>query len=145
MVDKEPTPAAPDSKRKGDESNMALAVKKQKTDQDKQIIQQVPSFFVFPFCLPLKHVPNFYESRCCLQLRVTNCCFPQGPPRTSSLQAPIMLLTGHQAAVYTLKFNPSGSTLASGSFDKDICSYCCRHAPLPQLSSPSSCSLFLSS
>ncbi|KAJ6807188.1 U5 small nuclear ribonucleoprotein 40 kDa protein [Iris pallida] len=40
--------------------------------------------------------------------------------RTSSLEAPIMLLTGHQSAIYTMKFNPSGTVIASGSHDKDI-------------------------
>jgi len=43
-----------------------------------------------------------------------------GPPRTSDLMAPIMLLTGHQGEIYTMKFNPAGNTLASGSFDKTI-------------------------
>jgi Prp8 binding protein len=40
--------------------------------------------------------------------------------RTSSLLAPIMLLTGHGAAVYTAKFNPKGDYIASGSADKTI-------------------------
>jgi len=43
-----------------------------------------------------------------------------GPPRTSRLTAPIMLLTGHEAEIYTVKFDPSGKSLASGSFDKRI-------------------------
>jgi Prp8 binding protein len=41
-------------------------------------------------------------------------------PRTSSLQSPIMLLTGHKAEIYTVKFSPFGKALASGSFDKEI-------------------------
>ena len=41
--------------------------------------------------------------------------------RTSGLQAPIMLLSGHEAAVYTSKFSPCGRYLASGSHDKRIC------------------------
>ncbi|KAK4787949.1 hypothetical protein SAY86_019268 [Trapa natans] len=49
---------------------------------------------------------------------------PQGPDlngkRTSSLQSPIMLLTGHQSAIYTMKFNPSGTVVASGSHDREI-------------------------
>lgn len=45
---------------------------------------------------------------------------PNGKPRTSSLESPIMLLTGHQSAVYTMKFNPTGTTIASGSHDKEI-------------------------
>merc|ERR1712166_517881 len=41
-------------------------------------------------------------------------------PRTSSLQAPIMLLTGHESAVTTCRFNPNGKILATGSMDKQI-------------------------
>lgn len=44
----------------------------------------------------------------------------EGVKRTSSLFAPIMLLVGHQAAVYTMKFNPEGTVIASGSHDKEI-------------------------
>jgi len=43
-----------------------------------------------------------------------------GPPRTSNLEAPIMQLVGHEAEIYTVKFNPKGEVLASGSFDKRI-------------------------
>lgn len=43
-----------------------------------------------------------------------------GPPRTSSLLAPVMLLTGHQGEVMTAKFNPSGSVIASASQDRKI-------------------------
>uniref|UniRef100_A0ACD5UHW8 Uncharacterized protein n=1 Tax=Avena sativa TaxID=4498 RepID=A0ACD5UHW8_AVESA len=45
---------------------------------------------------------------------------PGGKQRSSSLEAPIMLLTGHQSAVYCMKFNPAGTVIASGSHDKDI-------------------------
>ncbi|CAD5180966.1 uncharacterized protein LOC135616786 [Musa acuminata AAA Group] len=45
---------------------------------------------------------------------------PGGKQRTSSLESPIMLLTGHQSAIYTMKFNPAGTVIASGSHDKDI-------------------------
>lgn len=41
-------------------------------------------------------------------------------PRTSDLKAPIMLLTGHEAAVSCIKFDPSGRFVASGSNDKRI-------------------------
>eukprot|EP00271_Cylindrocystis_brebissonii_P017109 TRINITY_DN430_c1_g1_i1.p1 TRINITY_DN430_c1_g1~~TRINITY_DN430_c1_g1_i1.p1 ORF type:complete len:364 (-),score=43.11 TRINITY_DN430_c1_g1_i1:384-1475(-) len=43
-----------------------------------------------------------------------------GVRRTSSLLAPIMLLTGHKAAIYCMKFSPDGSVIASGSQDKEI-------------------------
>ncbi|KAK6914476.1 WD40 repeat [Dillenia turbinata] len=43
-----------------------------------------------------------------------------GKQRTSSLESPIMLLTGHQSAIYTMKFNPAGTVIASGSHDKEI-------------------------
>ncbi|XP_038051991.1 U5 small nuclear ribonucleoprotein 40 kDa protein-like [Patiria miniata] len=43
-----------------------------------------------------------------------------GPPRTSNLLAPIMLLTGHGAEIFSAKFHPDGNTLASGSFDRNI-------------------------
>jgi len=43
-----------------------------------------------------------------------------GPPRTSNLAAPTLLLTGHEAEIHTVKFDPSGKLLASGSFDKKI-------------------------
>eukprot|EP00002_Diphylleia_rotans_P020493 TRINITY_DN3974_c0_g2_i1.p1 TRINITY_DN3974_c0_g2~~TRINITY_DN3974_c0_g2_i1.p1 ORF type:complete len:351 (+),score=71.00 TRINITY_DN3974_c0_g2_i1:56-1108(+) len=42
------------------------------------------------------------------------------PGRTSGLLAPNMLLTGHSHEVFSIKFNPNGNTLASGSFDRNI-------------------------
>lgn len=44
----------------------------------------------------------------------------QGPDRTSALQAPIMLLSGHGDAVFSMRFNPKGDCIASGSHDKHI-------------------------
>jgi Prp8 binding protein len=41
--------------------------------------------------------------------------------RTSQLLAPTMLLTGHEGAIYSISFDPSGQYLASGSFDNNIC------------------------
>lgn len=43
-----------------------------------------------------------------------------GPPRSSSLLAPIMLLSGHEGEVYCCKFHPNGSMLASSGFDRLI-------------------------
>mmetsp|Transcript_5165 Transcript_5165/g.7155 ORF Transcript_5165/g.7155 Transcript_5165/m.7155 type:complete len:349 (+) Transcript_5165:62-1108(+) len=40
--------------------------------------------------------------------------------RTSNLAAPTMVLSGHGAAVYSIKFDPSGQNLASGSVDKTV-------------------------
>ncbi|XP_068707210.1 U5 small nuclear ribonucleoprotein 40 kDa protein-like [Montipora capricornis] len=42
------------------------------------------------------------------------------PQRTSSLDAPIMLLSGHEGEVFTARFHPSGDTLASAGFDRLI-------------------------
>lgn len=40
--------------------------------------------------------------------------------RTSSLQAPIMLLTGHKGEIYSGKFHPDGTFLATSGFDRQI-------------------------
>ncbi|CAD5229389.1 unnamed protein product [Bursaphelenchus okinawaensis] len=41
-------------------------------------------------------------------------------PRTSSLMAPIMLLTGHQGEIFASRFSPNGKYLASSGFDQKI-------------------------
>lgn len=41
--------------------------------------------------------------------------------RTSSLQSPTMLLTGHSGAIYSVAFDKTGRNLASASFDSNIC------------------------
>lgn len=38
-------------------------------------------------------------------------------PRTSSLPAPTLQLTGHKGSVYACSYSPSGQTLCSASFD----------------------------
>lgn len=43
-----------------------------------------------------------------------------GPPRTSNMDAPIMLLTGHEGEIYSAKFHPEGQFLASAGFDRQI-------------------------
>jgi len=43
-----------------------------------------------------------------------------GPARTSGLLAPTMLLTGHAGEVFTAKFSPDGTVVASGSHDKHL-------------------------
>merc|ERR1712029_786045 len=43
-----------------------------------------------------------------------------GPARTSNMDAPIMLLSGHQGEIYTAKFHPEGNVLASAGFDRQI-------------------------
>lgn len=47
----------------------------------------------------------------------------QGPARTSSLMAPIMLLQGHPGEIFSLKFHPDGQFLVSSGFDRQICKY----------------------
>jgi WD40 repeat protein len=48
----------------------------------------------------------------------------EGPPRTSGLLAANMLLTGHKGHIHTVRFNHSGTMLASGSFDKTVLQPC---------------------
>ena len=43
-----------------------------------------------------------------------------GPARTSNMEAPIMLLTGHEGEIYSAKFHPEGEFLASAGFDRQI-------------------------
>ena len=47
----------------------------------------------------------------------------QGPPRTSNLLAPIMLLTGHEGDIFCGKFSPDGQLFASAGFDRLICKW----------------------
>lgn len=47
---------------------------------------------------------------------------PQAP-RTSSLQAPLMELSGHSGEIFTAKFDPTGNLIASGSMDRTISTY----------------------
>ena len=44
----------------------------------------------------------------------------KGMNRTSSLDAPIMLLEGHGDAVNSIKFSPDGATVASCGADKTV-------------------------
>ncbi|XP_037079851.1 U5 small nuclear ribonucleoprotein 40 kDa protein-like isoform X2 [Pollicipes pollicipes] len=46
--------------------------------------------------------------------------YTQGPARTSSLLAPIMLLTGHSGDIFATRFHPEGQFLASTGFDRQI-------------------------
>lgn len=43
------------------------------------------------------------------------------PGRISSLMSPEVSLSGHDGAVYSISFDPTGNYLCSGSFDKQIC------------------------
>ena len=43
-----------------------------------------------------------------------------GPPRTSNMDSPIMLLTGHEGEIYSAKFHPEGEFLASAGYDRQI-------------------------
>jgi hypothetical protein len=44
-------------------------------------------------------------------------------PRTSKLAAPIMQLSGHEGALYSCAFDPSGQHLASAGKDRLICEW----------------------
>ncbi|CAM9891487.1 unnamed protein product [Phaeothamnion confervicola] len=44
----------------------------------------------------------------------------EGIERTSTLLAPTMQLSGHEAPVYSVEFDPTGQSLASASFDRTI-------------------------
>lgn len=48
------------------------------------------------------------------------------PARTSSLKAPIMMLSGHEGEIYTAKFSNDGTFLASAGFDMIICKFVLR-------------------
>lgn len=50
-----------------------------------------------------------------------NAVLQMGPPRLSGLEAPIMMLTGHEGDIFTCKFSPDGQMLASSGFDRLIC------------------------
>ncbi|XP_033727268.1 U5 small nuclear ribonucleoprotein 40 kDa protein-like [Pecten maximus] len=50
----------------------------------------------------------------------SNALLQTGPPRVSNLEAPIMLLTGHEGDIFTTKFSPDGQLLASSGFDRLI-------------------------
>lgn len=43
-----------------------------------------------------------------------------GPPRSSNMDAPIMLLSGHSGEIYTGKFHPEGNLCASAGFELNI-------------------------
>ena len=43
-----------------------------------------------------------------------------GPPRSSNMEAPIMLLSGHSGEVYCAKFHPQGNLLASAGFERQV-------------------------
>ena len=47
----------------------------------------------------------------------------QKPARTSRLEAPIMLLTGHEGEIFCCKFSVDGSFLASAGHERLICEY----------------------
>ena len=68
-------------------------------------------------CLPILPVINLSTESL---LRSGNGAVKQGPKRTSNLEAPIMLLSGHGGEVFSCRFNPDGDVLASGSHDKSV-------------------------
>ncbi len=46
--------------------------------------------------------------------------------RVSSLISPELNLSGHDGAIYSLAFDPTGKHLCSGSMDKQICKLDCK-------------------
>lgn len=83
------------------QSNQQMVVKKQRTQEEEQAAQQQQLVAV---------------NAASQQLIVGGS--NQAPPRTSSLQAATMQLTGHAAAVYAVRFAPSGRLMASAGGDK---------------------------
>jgi WD40 repeat protein len=49
--------------------------------------------------------------------------------RPSTLSAPELQLTGHEGAVYSIDFDPTGQHLASCSMDQKICKFSCSLSP----------------
>ncbi len=43
--------------------------------------------------------------------------------KVSKLQSPTVALSGHEGAIYSISFNPSGTNLASSSIDGKICKF----------------------
>ena len=73
-----------------------------------------------PLKLALLLAPAMISLSTEILLRSGNIAVKQGPKRTSNLEAPIMLLSGHGGEVFSCRFNPDGDVLASGSHDKSI-------------------------
>lgn len=74
-------------------------------------------FFKRP-ALPLPLVPSLGPKRPRLDVVQSN--VPNLPARTSSLKAPIMVLSGHEGEIYAAKFSNDGTFLASAGFDMII-------------------------
>jgi Prp8 binding protein len=53
--------------------------------------------------------------------RNTSLILRENASRISSLPSPELNLTGHEGAVYSLSFDPTGKYLCSGSLDRNIC------------------------
>ncbi|KAF2268305.1 WD repeat-containing protein [Lojkania enalia] len=51
---------------------------------------------------------------------IQNGALIQAVPRTSSLQSPVMELTGHSGEIFAARFDPTGQYIASGSMDRSI-------------------------
>ena len=83
------------------------------TDKSKALVQSVSldhRSLIIKEALPKDHEKD-----------ILFLCIFQGPARTSNMDAPIMLLTGHQGEIYTAKFHPEGNVIASAGFDRQIC------------------------
>jgi len=53
--------------------------------------------------------------------RNTSLVLRENATRISSLPSPELNLTGHEGAIYSISFDPTGKYLCSGSMDRNIC------------------------
>lgn len=69
--------------------------------------------------------PNLGSSRALTRTSATGSSgdLIQTAPRTSSLQAPVMELSGHSGEIFAAKFDPTGNLIASGSMDRTISTF----------------------
>lgn len=138
-----------DIKRKASEGIVAIPAKKSKNEvalrygtrsdfdenvssqhggaENREIVPEIEYLFADVFTQKLVCYSSFCRCYSCDDYVYVSDVFLQGVKRTSHLQAPIMLLSGHEGDIYCTKFAPSGQFLASAGFDRLICEYLCCH------------------
>jgi WD40 repeat protein len=67
-------------------------------------------------------IVSFVDSNTANALALSNYS-KYAPGRSSNLESPDTVLTGHEGAVYSISFDPSGNFLCSGSYDRKICKF----------------------